>query len=198
MARLLVSALMLLAASTANAASLTYTLAMASSSDGYFVVDSSLAAPVGPSGVPLDDFLINLNTSVGVLSFGPGDITGGFIEARFLDGVLAGLHSTSNTTAEVTSPGHYGIAIFFSIHAGTAADIDPALAGEGNFTIVSLPAVTPVDDVCCSYGFAPAPIPEPRSVLLLMVGALVVLLARESEVGTERGRDRAEQDIDLK
>ena len=158
-----------------------YTLDLAGSSDGSFVVDSSLAAPVGPSGVPLDDFSISLATSVGVLTFGPADLTGGFIEARFLDGVLAGLHSPSNTTAEVLVPGHYGIAIFFSALAGTAAEIDPNLAGEGNFTIVSLPSVTPVDDVCCSYGFAPAPVPEPGSIFLLMAGALAAL-------GAARGR----------
>jgi hypothetical protein len=178
MTRLFVSVLMLLATSTAHAASLTYTLDLAGSSDGFFVVDSSLAAPVGPSGVPLDDFLINLDTPVGVLSFGPADLTGGFIEARFLDGQLAGLHSPSNTTAEVTSPGHYGIAIFFSALAPTAADIDPNFAGEGNFTIVSLPSLTPVGDVCCSYGFAPAAIPEPGSIFLLMAGALVALGVR--------------------
>lgn len=181
MSRLLVSALILLATSTSNAASLTYTLDLAGSSDGYFVVDSSLAAPVGPSGVALDDFSINLDTSVGVLTFGPGELTGGFIEARFLDGVLAGLRSPSNTTAEVAIPGNYGIAIFFSALAATAADIDPNFAGEGNFTIVSLPAVTPVDDVCCSYGFAPAEAPEPHSALLLTVGALVMAAGLRAE-----------------
>ena len=177
MPRRLVAALFVLVGSPAFAASTTYTLDLAGSSNGSFTVDSSLAAPVGPSGVPLDDLLINLNTSVGLLSFGLDDLTGGFVEARFIDGVLAGLDSTSNTTAEVLVPGHYGIAIFFSIAAGTAADINPALAGEGNFTIVSLPAVTPVDDVCCSYGFAPQA-PEPGVLLLVVAGSLMALAAR--------------------
>ena len=174
--RHLLAALSLLAASSAGAAPVTYTLDLAGSSDGSFTVDSSLAAPVGASGVALDDLTINLDTSVGILTFGLGDLTGGFVEARFLDGVLAGLHSVS-ATAEVLVPGHYGIAIFFSIAAGTAAEIDPNFAGEGNFTIVSLPAVTPVDDVCCSYGFAPAQAPEPHALLLVVVAAFAVAAA---------------------
>ena len=72
MTRRFVSVLILLVTSTASAAPLSYTLDLAGSSDGSFVVDSSLAAPVGPSGVPLDDFSISLATSVGVLTFGPG------------------------------------------------------------------------------------------------------------------------------
>ena len=172
--RLLAALILLLVASTAGAASTTYTLDLAGSSDGHFTVDGSLAAPVGPSAVALDDLLVNLDTSVGVLSFGLGDLTAGFVEARFLDGVLAGLRSVG-ATAEVTTPGSYGIAIFFSALAGTAAEIDPNFAGEGNFTIVSLPDVTPIDDVCCSYGFAPAPAPEPASALLLAVGLFGVI-----------------------
>jgi hypothetical protein len=178
---LFVCALILVAASTASAASVAYTLDLAGSSNGLFVVDPSLAAAVGPSGVALNNFLINLNSSVGLLTFGPANLTGGFIEARFLDGQLAGLRSTANTTAEVLSPGHYGIAISFNIAAATAAQINPNFAGEGNFTIVSLPSVTPVDDVCCSYGFAPAPIPEPAAVFMLLAGALIVF-------GAARGR----------
>jgi len=178
---LFIFVLVLFAASTANAASTAYTLDLAGSSNGLFVVDPSLAAAVGPSGVALSSFLLNLNTSVGLLTFGPSNLTSGFIEARFLDGQLAGLRSPANTTAEVFAPGHYGIAIFFNIAAGTAAQINPALAGEGNFTIVSLPSLTPVDDVCCSYGFAPAPLPEPAPIFLLLVGALIVL-------GAARGR----------
>ncbi len=174
MIRRILAALILLVAPTAGAASTTYTLDLAGSSDGSFTVDSSLAAPVGASGVALDDLLINLDTSVGVLSFGLDDLTAGFVEGRFLDGILAGLRSVG-ATAEVTIPGHYGIAIFFSTAAGTAAQINPSLAGEGNFTIVSLPDVTPVDDVCCSYGFAPAPAPEPASTLLLAVGFFVAI-----------------------
>src|SRR5262245_52519132 len=195
MTRGLLAVAILLLASSANAVSTTYTLDLAGTSNGTFAVDSSLAAPVGPSSVPLDDLLINLDTSVGALAFGLGDLTGGFVEARFLDGILAGLHSVS-ATAEVTSPGHYGIAIFLSIAAGTAAEIDPNFAGEGNFTIVSLPAVTPVDDVCCSYGFAPqAPEPEvallfvfalgpwairKRSALSIAVGAIALLVGPEA------------------
>jgi hypothetical protein len=172
-----VFALMILTASTVSAASLAYTLNLAGSSDGFFVVDPSLAALLGPSGVALNDFKLNLNTSAGLLTFGPADLTGGFIEARFLDGQLAGLRSVTGTTAEVLVPGHYGIAIFFKIAAGTAADINPNLAGEGNFTIVSLPSLTPVDDVCCSYGFAPASVPETSSAFLLTLALVVVVAA---------------------
>jgi hypothetical protein len=169
--------LMLLAAGSASGAPILYTLDFAGSSTGSFVVDPDLAAPLGPSGVALDTYTIVLETSVGTLEFGPDDLTGGFVEARFIDGVLAGLHSPNGTTAEVTTAsGDYGIAIFLSSLAGTAAEINPAAAGEGNFTIVSLPDVMPVDDVCCSYGFAQAgpPIPEPSSVLLFAAGAVIV------------------------
>jgi hypothetical protein len=173
----LAAVLVLLAARSAIGAPTPYTLDLAGSSAGSFVVDPDLAAPLGPSGVALDTYAIVLETSVGTLEFGPGDLTGGFIEARFIDGVLAGLNSPNGTTAEVTTAsGDFGIAIFFDSVAPTAALINPALAGEGNFTIVSLPDVTPVDDVCCSYGFAQAgpPIPEPNSVLMFAAGSVIV------------------------
>lgn len=163
-----------------------YDLDLAGASFGSFIVDPDLAAQMGPSGVALATFSITLDTSAGVLSFAPADLTGGFIEARFIDGVLAGLRSPNGTTAEITTQsGDFGIAIFFDTDATTVAQINPAAAGEGNFTVVSLPAVIPVDDVCCLYGFTPAeqqphpehPVPEPSSVLLFLVGSAIVATA---------------------
>jgi hypothetical protein len=173
----LTAVLTLLAVGSANAAPTPYALDLAGSSTGSFLVDPDLAAPAGPSAVALYDFWLSLDSSVGTLEFGPDDLTAGYIEARFLDGVLAGLRSPTGTTAEVTIPaGDFGVAIFLSALAPTAADIDPANAGEGNFTIVSLPDVLPVDDVCCSYGFTQSgpPIPEPGSVFLFVAGAALV------------------------
>jgi hypothetical protein len=166
----------------ASAVSTVYTLDLAGTSSGTFTVDPDLAAPVGPSAVSLIDFSITLETSAGSLTFGPADLTSSIIEARFIDGILAGLDGIGTPTAEVTTmSGSFGIAISLSTAANTAAEINPAMAGEGNFTIVSLPALTPVDDVCCSYGFAPAPVvhpvPEPTATLLFALGSLVVGVA---------------------
>ena len=192
----LAALLMLVVAPVALAVPTAYTLDLAGTSTGSFVVDPELAAPVGPSGVPLSDYSIILNASVGTLEIAPADVTSGFVEARFIDGVLAGLHSPSNTTAEVTiASGDYGIAIFLSALAPSAAAINPAMAGEGNFTIVSLPAVQPIQDICCSYGFEPAGplIPEPRSLLMYLAGAALVAAAialRRRDGGVRRAELR--------